>query len=171
MHTYIYTKWKVHLVIAKEIMALITNPLFGVCLQALLEQASPSSLWPCFLWRFYLCLSNFDCIFTFSNEYMASVEQMITQNGFASIITPILISLTTNSLFLTSANCDTCIFAVTASSGRAVELLFALKGVLTPWCFPSPPFPSLTAFLLYAWFSSQMCTQRFQRIVFGCSPF
>lgn len=49
MHTYIYTKWKVHLVIAKEIMALITNPLFGVCLQALLEQASPSSLWPCFL--------------------------------------------------------------------------------------------------------------------------
>lgn len=50
MHTYIYTKWKVHLVIAKEIMALITNPLLGVCLQALLEQqASPNSLWPCFL--------------------------------------------------------------------------------------------------------------------------
>ena len=50
MHTYIFTKWKVHLVIAKEIMALITNPLLGVCVQALLEQQpSPNSLWPCFL--------------------------------------------------------------------------------------------------------------------------
>jgi len=38
MHMYIFTKWKVPLVIAKEIMALITAAPLGVCLQALLEQ-------------------------------------------------------------------------------------------------------------------------------------
>ena len=66
MYTYILTKWGVHLVIAKEIMALITTAPLGVRLQAFLEQhVSPSSQWPCFLWRFYLCLSNFDYILTF----------------------------------------------------------------------------------------------------------
>ena len=50
MHTYIFTKWEVHLVIAKEIIALITTAPLGVHLQALLEQqVSPSSQWPCFL--------------------------------------------------------------------------------------------------------------------------
>lgn len=38
MHMYIFTKWKVHLVIAEEIMALITTALLGVCLQVLLEK-------------------------------------------------------------------------------------------------------------------------------------
>ena len=46
----IFTKWGVHLVIAKEIMALITTAPLGVRLQAFLEQhVSPSSQWPCFL--------------------------------------------------------------------------------------------------------------------------
>lgn len=66
MYTYIFTKWEVHLVIAKEIMSLITAAPLGVRLQALLEQQeSPSSQWPCFLRRFYSCLSNFDSILTF----------------------------------------------------------------------------------------------------------
>lgn len=34
MHMYIFAKWKVHLVIAKEIMALITAAPLGVCLQS-----------------------------------------------------------------------------------------------------------------------------------------
>lgn len=99
---------------------------------------------------------------------------MITQNGFASIITPILISLTINSPFLIFANCDTCIFDATASSERALELPFVLKGVLTtlpPTFFNIPPIPPLIAFLLYAWFSSHICTQHFKRVEFDVAHF